>query len=179
LPSTGGPAAGSDQHGRPAAGQPGLVYAPADGIVTRVEDGIEVAWLPAAAYLRISIFLVLRGAQVARSPAGGSLLGWFWDGGECEAALCPHPSPKSRQARLVIQAGDEVIGLVLAASPPDRWIGVQAHPGDRLTAGAGVGLMCSGVHAEVLLPAGRYRPLAGLCTRLFAGQTPIARRAQE
>jgi len=56
---------------RPLEPDPQLVYAPADGFVTDVEEAHE-AWIPGGEALRISTFLSIHNVHVNRSPVAGT-----------------------------------------------------------------------------------------------------------
>nr|MBA3473756.1 phosphatidylserine decarboxylase [Rubrobacter sp.] len=51
---------------------PDVVYAPADGFITDVEEAHE-AWIPGGEALRISTFLSIHNVHVNRSPVEGSV----------------------------------------------------------------------------------------------------------
>ncbi len=162
---------------RRCARQRDLLYAPADGTITAVDE-VDWDWFIHGRALRIVTFLTLLDVHVTRSPVGGRLVASRRDrGGHAPAFLV---RGADRNARLLL-------GIVRGPAPGDRVVLAQVvgflarrivpwrHPGDSLSAGQKVGLMRFGSRADVLVPAGQATPLVAPGDRVRAGLTPIAR----
>jgi phosphatidylserine decarboxylase len=155
---------------------PGAVYAPTDGKVVLVRDGVPVPWLPDGRYRQVSVFLSLADVHVAWSPVPGKLLSWTWLDGSCRAAMLA-AAEENRQARIAIEteADGDVIGVVLAAGLIARRITRWASPG-ALALGRRLGIIHFGSRSVIYLPEDRYELLVAKGDRLTAGRSPIARR---
>lgn len=146
--------------------EPGLAYAPTDGTVTAVEDDGRT--------LKVITFLALRNVHVARAPVAGPLAAWSWQPGPCRPAFLRR-AEENRRAELWIGAdGGNRVGLVLAAGILARRVVPWAQPGDALTAGQRLGIICLGSKSILLLPSGQFTPLARRGQRVVAGLTPVA-----
>lgn len=146
--------------------EPGLAYAPTDGTVTAVEDDGRT--------LKVVTFLALHNVHVARAPVAGPLAAWSWQPGPCRPAFLRR-AEENRRAELWIGAdGGNRVGLVLAAGLLARRVVPWARPGDALTAGQRLGIICLGSKSILLLPSGQFTPLARRGQRVIAGLTPVA-----
>jgi phosphatidylserine decarboxylase len=146
--------------------EPGLAYAPTDGTVTAVEDDGRT--------LKVVTFLALHNVHVARAPVAGPLAAWSWQPGPCRPAFLRR-AEENRRAELWIGAdGGNRVGLVLAAGILARRVVPWAQPGDALTAGQRLGIICLGSKSILLLPSGQFTPLARRGQRVIAGVTPVA-----
>jgi len=146
--------------------EPGLAYAPTDGTVTAVEDDGRT--------LKVVTFLALHNVHVARAPVAGPLAAWSWQPGPCRPAFLRR-AEENRRAELWIGAdGGNRVGLVLAAGILARRVVPWAQPGDALTAGQRLGIICLGSKSILLLPSGQFTPLARRGQRVIAGLTPVA-----
>jgi phosphatidylserine decarboxylase len=151
----------------------GVVYAAADGIVTRVDEA-ETPWLPFSESTRISTFLSLHNVHVTRSPIAGTVVDRDDRDGRLVPALSPRAGDVNRQSRLVIEGPHGQAGVVLVAGAVARRITSWVHVGDDVRAGTRLALIHFGSRTDVLLPAGSTRPLVRPGSRVVAARTPIA-----
>ena len=153
--------------------EPGVLYAPADGVVTGV-DLVDEAWLPGGAALRITTFLALWDVHVNRSPAPGVVVeAEALPGGFAPAFL--GRATENHRKRLAIEDGGRRVVLVQMAGLVARRISSWAWKGDRVRAGEPIALIHFGSRADVLAPAADVRPLVQTGQRVRAGITPLAR----
>jgi phosphatidylserine decarboxylase len=146
--------------------KPGLAYAPTDGTVTAVEDDGRT--------LKVVTFLALNNVHVARAPVAGPLAAWSWQPGPCLPAFLRR-AEQNRRAELWIETdGGGRVGLVLAAGILARRVVPWVQPGDELAAGQRLGIICLGSKSILLLPSGRFTPLARRGQHVTAGVTPVA-----
>lgn len=152
--------------GRVCPAEPGMAYASTDGTVTAVEDDGRT--------LKVVTFLALDNVHVARSPVAGPLAAWSWQPGPRLAAFLRR-AEENRRAELWIGAdGTSPVGLVLPAGILARRLVPWVRPGDALSAGQRLGIICLGSKSILLLPSGQFTPLARRGQRVTAGVTPIA-----
>ncbi len=159
---------------RPLDPDPDIVYAPADGFVTEVEDAHE-AWIPGGEALRISTFLSIHNVHVNRSPVEGSITKMEEIAGRFVPAFLGGAKEENHQNRIAIDGprGRAVVVQIagMVARRISRWIEI----GDSVTAGQRIGLIHFGSRTDVLLPAGSADPLVSTGDRVRAGETPLAR----
>ncbi len=169
--------------------QQDVLYAPADGTVTAVDE-VDWDWFFHGRALRFVIFLSLLDVHVTRSPVEGRLVASRRDrGGHAPAFLVRGADRNARLLSGIIrrpppaeqmgeppsdQAGDRVV-LAQVVGFLARRIVPWRSPEDRVIAGQKMGLMRFGSRADVLVPAGRAVPLVAPGDRVRAGLTPIAR----
>lgn len=167
--------------------EPGVLYAPADGTITAVDE-VEWDWHVHGRALRIVTFLSILDVHVNRSPAAGRLVAYRRDaGGFAPAFLTGHSESNARQ----------LLGIEVERAPgiPDpasdrhivvaQVVGILARrivswrlPGDTLAAGEKLGMIRFGSRTDLLVPAGLATPLARPGTVVRAGITPLARYAR-
>jgi phosphatidylserine decarboxylase len=189
---------------RRCPGEPGVLYAPADGVVTAVDE-VEWDWFFHGRALRIVMFLSILDVHVNRAPAGGRLLAYRRDpGGFAPAFLTKRSernarqllgieiesevrSPKSEAEAAVSDFGPRTLrsaqgqvsdGRIVVA----QVVGVLARrivswrlPGDELAAGQKLGMIRFGSRTDLLVPAGLAAPLVRPGAVVRAGLTPLAR----
>jgi phosphatidylserine decarboxylase len=162
-----------DPH-RPLEPDDDVVYAPADGIVTAVEEAPS-PHLDGVRALRVSTFLSIHNVHVNRSPVAGTVTSIREIGGRFVPAFLSKSSESNRQNRTVIQGtrGTTVLVQVagIVARRITRWISV----GDELAAGQRVGLIHFGSRVDVIVPSDVHVPLVRRGDRVRAGMTPVAR----
>lgn len=151
---------------------PDTVYAPADGVIVRV-DTVADEWLSGAA-LRISTFLALYDVHVNRSPVAGRIVLTDEQAGGFAPAFLPRAGENYRK-RLAIEAAGRRIVLVQIAGLVARKISSWRWQGDQVAAGERLALIHFGSRADVLAPAADVEPLVRVGQRVQAGTTPIAR----
>jgi phosphatidylserine decarboxylase len=174
---------------RHCPGEPGVLYAPADGVVTAV-DQVEWNWFFHGRALRIVTFLSVLDVHVNRSPVAGRLLAYRRDPGGFAPAFLTRRSEGNARQLLGIEVEPE------GQSPPwnrqarssegrivvAQVVGVLARrivswrlPGDKLAAGQKLGMIRFGSRADLLMPAELATPLVTPGAVVRAGLTPLAR----
>ncbi len=156
--------------------RPGVVVAPADGVICAVDAAAPPAelGLPDTPLLRVSIFLSLLDAHVQRAPVGGEVLTVLHRSGRFGTANRAAASSDNERNSLQIRTaeGAEVI-VVQIAGLLARRIVCDARPGDVLAIGDTYGLIRFGSRLDTYLPAGS-RVLVELGQRALAGETVLA-----
>jgi phosphatidylserine decarboxylase len=157
--------------------EPGLLYAPADGVVVGIDE-VQEPWLAGGDALRIAIFLAVYDVHVTRSPVTGTIAREEWlPGGFWPAFL--RRAESNRRQRLAIDRNGRRVVLVQAAGLLARRISSWVSRGEHVTAGQRLALIHLGSRADVLVPAAEARPLVAVGERVRAGLTPVARYVGE
>jgi phosphatidylserine decarboxylase len=156
--------------------RPGVVVAPADGLVCTVDTAappVELR-LPDTALPRVGIFLSALDAHVQRAPVGGAVLAVLHRAGRFGSADLPTASTDNERNSVRIRTPDgaEVI-VVQIAGLLARRIVCDVRPGDTLAIGDTYGLIRFGSRLDTYLPAGT-RPLVTVGQRAVAGETVLA-----
>jgi phosphatidylserine decarboxylase len=159
---------------RPLEPDPQVVYAPADGFITDVEEAYE-AWIPGGAALRISTFLSIHNVHVNRSPVEGSITKMEEVAGRFVPAFLGGAKEENHQNRIAIDGPRGRAVVVQIAGMVARRISRWVETGDSVAAGQRIGLIHFGSRTDVLLPAGSADPLVSTGDRVRAGGTPLAR----
>ncbi len=157
--------------------RPGLVVAPADGLVCLIEDAVPPPELGRGSQPvpRISIFLSLLDAHVQRCPVGGEVLAVEHRPGSFHSAELPVASADNERNSVVIRTpeGHEVVVVQIAGLLARRII-CDVHPGDAVNIGDTYGLIRFGSRLDTYLPAGS-EVLIELGQHSLAGETVLAR----
>jgi phosphatidylserine decarboxylase len=157
--------------------RPGLVVAPADGLVCLIEDSAPPPELGRSSQPvpRISIFLSLLDAHVQRAPVGGEVLAVEHRPGSFHSADLPAASQDNERNSVVIRTpeGHEVV-VVQIAGLIARRIVCDVHPGETVKIGDTYGLIRFGSRLDTYLPAGS-EILIESGQRSLAGETVLAR----
>jgi phosphatidylserine decarboxylase len=154
----------------------GLVIAPADGTVVRIDPVTppEELGLGKEPLTCVSIFLSLFDVHVARSPISGRVEASVYREGVYHNAASPAAQSENERHGFVIQTGSGVkLGLVLVAGYVARRIITFVRLGDGITAGERVGLIRFGSRVDIYLPSSQGI-LVAEGQRLIAGETMIA-----
>lgn len=161
---------------RVAPTRPGVVVAPADGLVCLIEDAVPPAelGLPATPRPRISIFLSVLDAHVQRAPIGGDVVAVQHRPGRFHSAELEAASEDNERNSVVIRTpeGVEVIAVQIAGLIARRIV-CNAHVGDKLDIGETYGLIRYGSRLDTYLPAGS-KLLVTRGQRTLAGETVLA-----
>jgi phosphatidylserine decarboxylase len=153
---------------------PDVVYAPADGFITDVEEAHE-AWIPGGEALRISTFLSIHNVHVNRSPVEGSVTKMEEVAGRFVPAFLGGAKEENHQNRIAIDGPRGRAVVVQIAGMVARRISRWVETGESVAAGQRIGLIHFGSRTDVLLPAGSADPLVSTGDRVRAGETPLAR----
>ncbi|MCW2520355.1 MAG: Phosphatidylserine decarboxylase proenzyme [Mycobacterium sp.] len=159
--------------------RPGVVVAPADGLVTLIERVRPPAELnmPDVSMTRISIFLSIFDAHVQRAPVAGEVITVKYRPGQFRSADKDSASEVNecnsvwfRTAEGVDVAAVQIAGLIA------RRIVCTAHIGDKVTLGETYGLIRFGSRLDTYVPADS-RVLVEIGQRAIAGETVLAELA--
>lgn len=149
--------------------RPGLIVAPADGIVNMITEAMPPAELGLgdAPLTRISIFMNVFNVHIVRAPVEGAVVRASHRPGKfVNAALEKASDDNERYALLVRTGGGHDYGVVLIAGLVARRIVPFIKQGAHLEAGDRIGLIRFGSRVDVYLPA-------GLGALVSVGQTSI------
>jgi phosphatidylserine decarboxylase len=156
--------------------RPGLVVAPADGLICLIEESVPPAelGLPATPLPRISIFLSVLDAHVQRAPIGGDVVAVEHRPGLFGSADLAAASEENERNSVVIRTPDgvEVVAVQIAGLVARRIV-CNVKVGDKLTIGDTYGLIRFGSRLDTYLPAGS-NILVSAGQRALAGETALA-----
>ena len=163
---------------------PGLVLAPADGVVIEVLDKIDAAlphqetsYQDMAGASRVTIRTGLADAQLQRSPVAGRIIDNFlipglFRGGE-ELALTRRDNER-REINFETGEGERFL-LAQIGTATARQLICRFGPGKFLAAGAPLGMARVGGLTDIVIPSG-YRLEIEVGRTVVAGETILARR---
>jgi phosphatidylserine decarboxylase len=156
--------------------RPGVVVAPADGLICLIEEALPPAelGLPATPLPRISIFLSIFDAHVQRAPISGEVVAVEHRPGLFGSAELEAASEDNERNSVLIRNphGAEVIAVQIAGLVARRIV-CDAKAGDKLTIGDTYGLIRFGSRLDTYLPAGS-NVLVTTGQRALAGETVLA-----
>jgi phosphatidylserine decarboxylase len=156
--------------------RPGLIVAPADGLICVVDEELPPAelGLPATPLPRISIFLSVLDAHVQRAPIGGEVVAVEHRPGLFLSADLQAASADNERNSIVIRApdGTQVIAVQIAGLVARRIV-CNVKAGDKLSIGDTYGLIRYGSRLDTYLPAGST-VLVTTGQRTLAGETVLA-----
>jgi phosphatidylserine decarboxylase len=161
---------------RVAPTRPGVIVAPADGLVCLIEEATPPAELGLAAtpLPRISIFLSVLDAHVQRAPIGGEVVAVVHRPGKFVSAELEAASEDNERNSVVIRTPDgvDVIAVQIAGLVARRIV-CETKVGDKLPIGETYGLIRYGSRLDTYLPAGS-NVLVTKGQRALAGETVLA-----
>ncbi len=157
-----------------------LVIAPADGLVTLIEQVMPPAELAGpdglgnAPMTRVSIFMSVFDVHINRTPISGTVKRVAYIAGKFLNADLDKASEENERQHFLVERADGVrIGFTQIAGLVARRIVAFAKVGDMVEAGDRIGLIRFGSRVDVFLPAGTAsRVIKG--QRCVAGETVIA-----
>jgi phosphatidylserine decarboxylase len=159
----------------------GVIVAPADGLVTmiqQVEPPVELGGdggLPPGPCMRVSIFMSVFDVHINRAPIAGTIARVVYIAGKfLNASLDKASEENERQHFLMVGPDGTLIGFTQIAGLVARRIVPFVKSGDMVAAGQRVGLIRFGSRVDVYLPAGTA-PKVTLGQRSIAGETILAR----
>ena len=156
--------------------RPGVVVAPADGLVCLVEEaeppaelGLNTGPLP-----RVSIFLSILDAHVQRAPIGGDVVAVSYRAGRFHSADLAAASADNERNSVLIRTpeGQEVVAVQIAGLVARRIV-CDVKAGDTVAIGDTYGLIRYGSRLDTYLPAGS-QILVEPGQRTLAGETVLA-----
>jgi phosphatidylserine decarboxylase len=156
--------------------RPGVVVAPADGLICVVDSAAPPAELDLGdiPLPRVSIFLSLLDAHVQRAPVSGEVIavqhqpGRF---GSADLAAASHDNERT-SVRIRTADGAEVVAVQIAGLLARRIV-CEAHAGDKLSIGDTYGVIRFGSRLDTYLPVGT-EVLVSVGQRAVAGETVLA-----
>lgn len=156
--------------------EPGLVLAPADGIVSNIR---ELAPPPEMGIgdeprLRVSIFMSVFSVHVNRSPMAGEVIALKYVPGKFVSVQDKDSEDNERQLIGLRTTSGALLGVVQIAGLVARRIFCPLKAGDKLEAGAVFGMIRFGSRLDVYLPPGVV-PAVRLGQVAVAGETVLAR----
>ena len=137
-----------DPERTPPAG-PGLVLAPADGRVMRIDE-VEDPWVGRA--VRASIFLSPLDVHVNRSPVAGLVDSVRYEAGRFMAAYRDEASELNERCTIALEGDATRIGVKQIAGVLARRIVCRVRAGDKLAAGERFGLIRFGSRTDLVVP---------------------------
>ena len=169
---------------------PGLVIAPADGLVTLIQrvappreltmdDGSGTTALSPAVVTRVSIFMSVFDVHINRAAIGGTVRRVVYIPGKFLNADLDKASEENERQHILIEAGGAaggaglMVGFTQIAGLVARRIIPFVKPGDIIAAGQRVGLIRFGSRVDVYLPEGADS-LVLLGQKVVAGETVLA-----
>jgi phosphatidylserine decarboxylase len=156
--------------------RPGVVVAPADGLICLIEDAEPPAelGLGTGPVPRVSIFLSLLDAHVQRMPIGGEVVDVQYRPGTFHSADLAAASADNERNSVLIRTpeGRDVVVVQIAGLVARRII-CDVHAGDKVTIGDTYGLIRFGSRLDTYLPPGS-QILVEPGQRALAGETVLA-----
>jgi phosphatidylserine decarboxylase len=156
--------------------RPGVIVAPADGLICVVDEELPPAelGLPATPLPRISIFLSVLDAHVQRAPVSGEVVAVVHRPGLFGSADLAAASADNERNSVVIRTPDgaEVIAVQIAGLLARRIV-CKVKAGDKLSIGDTYGLIRFGSRLDTYLPAGSSI-FVSTGQRALAGETVLA-----
>ncbi len=156
--------------------RPGVVVAPADGLICVIDTaappaelGLGTAELP-----RISIFLSLLDAHVQRAPVSGEVIAVQHRPGRFGSADLAAASDDNERVSMQLRTADgtDVVAVQIAGLLARRIV-CDVHAGDKLSIGDTYGLIRFGSRLDTYLPAGS-QVLVSVGQRAVGGETVLA-----
>jgi phosphatidylserine decarboxylase len=174
---TAGACAGFFRHPpRVPPNRPGVVVAPADGLICVIDTAAPPAELGLgdAELPRVSIFLSLLDAHVQRAPVSGEVIAVQHRPGRFGSADLAAASADNERVSLQLRTADgtDVVAVQIAGLLARRII-CDAHAGDKLSIGDTYGLIRFGSRLDTYLPAGAQL-LVSVGQRAVGGETVLA-----
>jgi phosphatidylserine decarboxylase len=156
--------------------RPGVVVAPADGLICLVDSAAPPTELGLGdtPLTRVSIFLSLLDAHVQRAPVSGEVIAVQHRPGRFGSADLAAASDDNERMSMHIRAADgtSIIAVQIAGLLARRIV-CDAHVGDKLSIGDTYGLIRFGSRLDTYLPAGA-EVLVSVGQRALAGETVLA-----
>jgi phosphatidylserine decarboxylase len=158
--------------------RPGVVVAPADGLICvvdtaapPVELGLSNEELP-----RVSIFLSLLDAHVQRAPISGEVIAVQHRPGRFGSADLAAASDDNERVSMQIRTADgrDVVAVQIAGLLARRIV-CDVHAGDKVSIGDTYGLIRFGSRLDTYLPAGA-EVLVSVGQRAVGGETVLGER---
>ncbi|MEM6457436.1 MAG: phosphatidylserine decarboxylase [Acidobacteriota bacterium] len=169
---------------RDFGGDAGIIVAPADGVISRIDE-VEDPHVGPGTFTRISTFLSVLDVHVQRMPVGGEVVAaQRFDGHAVNAMREDASTVNGRQLTVIRRTDggldrdghstdDERIGVYQIVGLIARRIVCFVGQGDRRQRGDHLGLIRFGSRVDLLIPT-HYELLVRVGDRLRNGETPVA-----
>ena len=155
------------------AGEVGVVLAPADGLITRV-DVIADPEIGPGRFHRVVTFLSVFDVHVQKVPAAGEVIVSRYAAGRKVAAFREDAGEVNEKHLTVIRRPDgDLVGVRQIAGLLARRVVCYLKEGDPVHRGQPLGLIKFGSRVDLLVPAA-YALLVQKGDRLKNGATPVA-----
>jgi phosphatidylserine decarboxylase len=155
------------------AGDPSIVVAPADGVVTEVSR-VEDPEIGPGRFLRIVTFLSVFDVHVQRCPTDGRVVHSRYREGLKLAAFRPDVGEKNQAHTMVFERADGTrIGVRQLAGLLARRVVSYLATGETRRRGDRLGVIKFGSRVDLFVPE-RYRVLVEKGARVRNGETPMA-----
>ena len=155
------------------AGEVGVVLAPADGLITRV-DVIADPEIGPGRFHRVVTFLSVFDVHVQKVPAAGEVIVSRYTVGRKVAAFREDAGDVNEQHLTVIRRSNgDLVGVRQIAGLLARRVVCYLKEGDRVHRGQAMGLIKFSSRVDLLVPEG-YQVLVKKGDRLKNGATPVA-----
>jgi len=156
--------------------RPGVVVAPADGLICVIDTAAPPAELGLgdAELPRVSIFLSLLDAHVQRAPVSGEVIAVQHRPGRFGSADLAAASDDNERVSMQLRTADgtDVVAVQIAGLLARRIV-CDVHAGDKLSIGDTYGLIRFGSRLDTYLPAGA-QILVSVGQRAVGGETVLA-----
>jgi len=156
--------------------RPGVVVAPADGLICVIDTAAPPAELGLgdAELPRVSIFLSLLDAHVQRAPVSGEVIAVQHRPGRFGSADLAAASADNERVSMQLRTADgtDVVAVQIAGLLARRII-CDVHAGDKLSIGDTYGLIRFGSRLDTYLPTGA-QVLVSVGQRAVGGETVLA-----
>jgi len=163
---------------RSYSGEAGIVLAPADGLVTAVDE-VEDLEVGPGSHRRVVTFLSVFDVHVQRVPVAGEVIAARYRAGRKVAAFRRDAGEVNEQHLTVIRRPNgDLVGIRQIAGLLARRVVCYLKEGDQVHRGQAMGLIKFGSRVDLLVPAS-YRLLAARGDRLKNGASPAARPAED
>lgn len=153
----------------------GLVLAPADGLIIKVDEATPPPELELGTekLRRIAIFMSVLDVHVNRAPMAGRVVRLAYTAGKFLNASLDKASVDNERMATKISTSDGDIGVVQIAGLVARRIVCVLREGEEVIAGQRIGLIRFGSRAEVYVPL-QWGVLAMTGQRALGGETVLA-----
>jgi phosphatidylserine decarboxylase len=157
----------------------GLIVAPADGLITLIQNVPPPRELAAEMgdqpMTRVSIFMSVFDVHINRAPIAGTIRQIVYISGKFLNADLDKASEDNERQHILVEGADGVkIAFTQIAGLVARRIVPFVKPGDTVGRGQRIGLIRFGSRVDVYLPAGTS-PRVALGQRTIAGETVLAK----
>ncbi len=159
-------------------GDPEVVLAAADGLVTRL-DAVEDPAVGPGRWRRVVTFLSVFDVHVQRTPVAGRVVASELTRGRKVAAFRADAGRVNERHLVVLErAGGDLVGVKQVAGLVARRVVCYLESGEVVERGEHLGLIKFGSRVDVLVPE-HYEVLVRKGDRVRAGVTPVARPGPE